>query len=106
MHRRILLWKTADTDGTRRVTDTLRALAESSTWEAWNVGPHVGASERSYDGALVIDFASSEELESFLASSAHLDAVGAIRPLITDIAAVNIDLETTLINAAAQAPGR
>lgn len=95
MIRHLLVWKSADEGAAARVHAQLVALvARASYVRDPVVARHTGLEgPRTWKGLLSCDFTSEEDLNTFMASADHVEVVGAIRPLLTDVAMIDVRLQ-------------
>lgn len=94
MIRHLFVWKSVDASAAAQVHDQLVALVDrASGLRDSVVARHDGEqTPRTWQGVLSCDFDSAADLAAFLTSEDHVEVVGAIRPLLTDVAMVDVPL--------------
>lgn len=94
MIRHLFVWKSADADSAARVQAQLVALVDrAESVRDSVVARHEGdQTPRTWEGVMSCDFDSPDELDAFMASEDHLEVVGAIRPLLADVAMIDVPL--------------
>lgn len=95
MIRHLFLWKTARTEAATEVHDQLVGLADRAELPGEVVVQrHQGeVTPRSWHGVLSCDFESPEDLGLFMSSPDHLEVVSRIRPLLADLAMIDVHLD-------------
>jgi hypothetical protein len=95
--RHVFLWRVAEGSSQQEIVEILNTLPERLSFiEYWNVGSHQGDpgdNGAPWDGALITDFATWEDLEKYSTDPYHLDVVAKLMPMFSERAVVDFEIE-------------
>ena len=95
--RHVFLWRVAEGSSQQEIVEILNTLPERLSFiEYWNVGSHqgdTGDNGAPWDGALITDFATWEDLEKYSTDPYHLDVVAKLMPMFSERAVVDFEIE-------------
>ncbi|WP_298044928.1 Dabb family protein [uncultured Citricoccus sp.] len=93
MIRHIFMWQVAESAKNSEVLDLLGQLSDRLTMiNSWEVGGHQGEPNENgepWDGALITDFATWEDLEAYSTDPFHEEIVGQLLPMVRSRAVVD-----------------
>ena len=97
MIRHVFVWQVADGHDNDKVIELLNRLSvELDFILDWSIGKHVGAPNDNgdpWDGALITDFASWEDLDRYSNAPFHQEIVEQLLPMVSGRAVVDFELE-------------
>ncbi|MFC9760389.1 Dabb family protein [Rhodococcus jostii] len=95
--RHVFLWRVAEGSSQQEIVEILNTLPERLSFiEYWSVGSHQGDPGENgapWDGALITDFATWEDLEKYSTDPYHLDVVAKLMPMFSERAVVDFEIE-------------
>ncbi|QYB00174.1 Dabb family protein (plasmid) [Rhodococcus sp. USK10] len=93
MIRHYFLWKTSDTEFSSAVLQQLTDLV-AATGVSATAGEHEGVSPtgKEWSGAFTADFATKQDLDTFMGSPEHRTVVAQIAPSLDDVAIVDVEV--------------
>jgi hypothetical protein len=95
--RHVFLWRVAEGSSQQEIVEILNTLPERLSFiEYWSVGSHQGDPGENgapWDGALITDFATWEDLEKYSTDPYHLDVVATLMPMFSERAVVDFEIE-------------
>lgn len=99
MIRHVFMWRLVEGADGGEVIDLLNTLSDrlGPVIASWEVGQHQGEPNDNGDpwaGALITDFRSWEDLESYSQDPFHMEVVGKLLPLLSDRAVVDYSVGT------------
>jgi hypothetical protein len=93
MVRHVFVWKMADGYERSQVTGLLEQLSRQISYIAdWDMGTHAGEPNENgdpWDGALVTDFESWDDLDRYSNDPLHADIVSKLLPMVASRAVVD-----------------
>ncbi|UDG96774.2 Dabb family protein [Rhodococcus opacus] len=93
----MFLWRVAEGSSQQEIVEILDTLPERLSFiEYWSVGSHQGDPGENgapWDGALITDFATWEDLEKYSTDPYHLDVVAKLMPMFSERAVVDFEIE-------------
>jgi hypothetical protein len=96
MIRHVFLWQLADREDGDKVLELLNRLSEEFTFIVdWSIGKHAGAPNDNgdpWDGALITDFSSWEDLDRYSTAPFHMEIVDQLLPLVSGRAVVDFEV--------------
>jgi hypothetical protein len=97
MIRHVFVWQVAEGHDNDKVIELLNRLSvELDFIVDWSIGKHVGAPNDNgdpWDGALITDFASWEDLDRYSNAPFHQEIVEQLLPMVSGRAVVDFELE-------------
>lgn len=95
--RHVFVWRVAEGSSQQEIVDLLNTLPGRLPYiSGWNVGSHKGDPGENgspWDGALITDFDSWEDLDRYSNDEYHLEVVAKLMPMFSDRAVVDYDFE-------------
>jgi hypothetical protein len=95
MIRHVFAWKVASGYDPAKVVEILNTLPERlAVIRGWEIGQHAGDpgdNGAPYDGVLISDFASWEDLDAYSSDPFHLDVVAELTPMLSERAVVDFE---------------
>jgi hypothetical protein len=99
MIRHVFVWQVAEGHDNDKVIELLNRLSvELDFILDWSIGKHVGAPNENgdpWDGALITDFASWEDLDRYSNAPFHMEIVEQLLPMVSGRAVVDFELAST-----------
>ena len=99
MIRHVFVWQVAEGHDNDKVIELLNRLSvELDFILDWSIGKHLGAPNDNgdpWDGALITDFASWEDLDRYSNAPFHQEIVEQLLPMVSGRAVVDFELETS-----------
>jgi hypothetical protein len=99
MIRHVFVWQVAEGQDNDKVIELLNRLSvELEFILDWSIGKHVGAPNENgdpWDGALITDFASWEDLDRYSNAPFHMEIVEQLLPMVSGRAVVDFELAST-----------
>lgn len=96
--RHIFLWRVAEGSSRDEIIEILNTLPEKLPFiQGWSVGNHQGDPNENgapWDGALITDFASWDDLDRYSTDPYHLQVVEKLMPMFADRAVVDFEAAT------------
>jgi hypothetical protein len=96
--RHVFVWRVADGYDNDKVLALLDRLStEFDFIDNWSLGGHVGEPNENgdpWDGALITDFRSWEDLERYSTAPFHMEVVEELLPMVSARAVVDFELGT------------
>ncbi|MCW2845464.1 MAG: hypothetical protein JWN22_3380, partial [Nocardioides sp.] len=87
MIRHVFAWQVAPGHDNDKVIDLLDQLSDKMDFiVSWSVGKHVGEPNENgdpWDGALITDFASWDDLERYSTAPFHMEIVDQLLPMVS-----------------------
>jgi len=97
MIRHVFVWQVAEGHDNDKVIELLNRLSvELDFILDWSIGKHLGAPNDNgdpWDGALITDFASWEDLDRYSNAPFHQEIVEQLLPMVSGRAVVDFELE-------------
>ena len=97
MIRHVFLWQVAPGHSNDAILDLLNRLStELDFIESWSLGAHAGAPNDNgdpWDGALLSDFRSWEDLERYSTAPVHMEVVDKLLPMVSGRAVVDFEVD-------------
>jgi hypothetical protein len=97
MIRHVFVWQVAEGHDNDKVIELLNRLSvELDFILDWSIGKHVGAPNDNgdpWDGALITDVASWEDLDRYSNAPVHQEIVEQLLPMVSGRAVVDFELE-------------
>ncbi|MES4886701.1 Dabb family protein [Streptomyces sp. NPDC096012] len=97
MIRHVFLWQAADGHDNDAIVDLLNQLStELDVIDSWSLGAHVGEPNENgdpWDGALISDFRSWEDLERYSTAPFHMEVVEKLLPMVRGRAVVDFEVD-------------
>jgi hypothetical protein len=95
--RHVFVWRVAEGYDNDKVLALLDRLSSSSEFNiaSWSLGKHVGEPNENGDpwaGALITDFRTWEDLETYSTAPFHMEVVEELLPMVSDRAVVDFEL--------------
>jgi len=95
--RHVFVWRVAEGHDNDKVLALLDRLSSSSEFNiaAWSMGGHVGEPNENgdpWDGALITDFRSWEDLEHYSTAPLHMEVVEELLPMVSARAVVDFEV--------------
>lgn len=93
MIRHVFMWQLSEPGDKEQVNALLQSLSEKMPMlQSWELGEHEGEPNENgdpWDGALITDFATWEDLDSYSTDPYHAEVVEQILPLVKSRAVVD-----------------
>ncbi|MCW2793867.1 MAG: hypothetical protein JWO76_2965 [Nocardioides sp.] len=97
MIRHVFAWQVAPGHDNDKIIELLNRLSDEMDFiVSWSVGKHVGEPNENgdpWDGALITDFASWDDLERYSTAPFHMEIVDQLLPMVSGRVVVDFEVD-------------